>query len=649
MTTLSDDALLRLSDAPRTLQPALDDVREELTALDSLAQARPGEVSRQLMRAVQPATRALTELEAHLRSGLELPLTVALMGGTNTGKSTTLNLIAGREVSREKVTANATKRPLIYAHARWREALLSAQRPWPRPELSEDSGAPVTQEASLTPLLRLHEDERLRELILIDCPDLDSTETMNLHSATDITRWADRALFLVTPQKYKDELLVQALHSLVERGQRVHVLFNLITERHERQEMCEDLEQSLSLTGAERVLLTFEEPLERLPREREASQRDALQTRLLRPLLEQDHQGERRALLALRASRALIAIEQALEGVTLAEEALEELGGALEGFLRRATRAMTDALEEVGDAHSARVEATLHALSLPTLIDQLSAVIPIAQRRPAREGTPVALVVALRALKELTKGALSWVSAQLIMDATRRLGGGAGGWGTGEARSVLMSALHAQLQELSATLERYARPQGEGAEEGQVFTLKSPPPSAQDGARFSSDDPAELGALRAPLSELALRELTTLIASPTTLEATLDAQQMRSVEGDSISATKRAQMLALKGLCGVSLAYLTLGLGAWDFVWSPLGFELGSYLIAWRLGQERAQGGGEASGPRAESEQVERALIRGVVAPVGREAELKLWPVGDLKQRRVALARARASLVEGLS
>ena len=649
MTLISDDALLRLSDAPRMLQPALDEVKAELLALESIAEGRLGEVSSQLTRVTRHATRALTELEAHLNSGLELPLTVALMGGTNTGKSTTLNLIAGREVSREKVTANATKRPLIYAHTRWREALLSAQRPWPRPELSEDSEAPVTQEASLTPLLRLHDDERLRALILIDCPDLDSTETLNLHSATDITRWADRALFLVTPQKYKDELLVQALRSLLGRGQRVHVLFNLITERHEREEMCEDLEQTLSLIDSERSLLIFEEPLERLPRVRQPAQVEALQARLLNPLLEQDHQTERRALLGLRASRGLKALDQTLEQLTLAEETLEELGRSLEGFLKRATRSITKVLEEVGDAQSARVEATLHALSLPTLIERLSVALPQAQARPISEGGHVALVVALRTFKQLAKGAISWLSDQLITDATRRLGGGAGAWGASEAHGKLMSALHVQLQELSATLERHARPHTEEEEQGEVFTLKGRPFTAHSSGALNAIDPFEGRALRSSLSELALTQLTTLIASPSTLEATLSAQHVRSIDGRALSASTRVQMLGLKALCGVSLAYLTLGLGVWDLLWSPIGFELGTYLVAWRLGLDRASREAEPSSTQLMSTQVERALIRGVVAPIGREAELKLWPVGDLRQRRMSLTLARDSLQKELT
>ncbi len=54
-----------------------------------------------------------------------LPLIVSLVGGTNTGKSTFFNALVGMILSEARISAGATKHPLIYAHEAYRSQICS--------------------------------------------------------------------------------------------------------------------------------------------------------------------------------------------------------------------------------------------------------------------------------------------------------------------------------------------------------------------------------------------------------------------------------------------------------------------------------------------------------------------------------------------
>jgi len=70
-------------------------------------------------------TKVLPELRAEGR----LPVFVGVQGGTNVGKSTIFNALAGQLLSPSIVQASATKHPLVWAHSSWRTALLEGMPP----------------------------------------------------------------------------------------------------------------------------------------------------------------------------------------------------------------------------------------------------------------------------------------------------------------------------------------------------------------------------------------------------------------------------------------------------------------------------------------------------------------------------------------
>src|SRR5260370_27894229 len=99
--------------------------------------------------------RLLSRVET-LRIRLEAPLIVATFGGTGTGKSALVNALVGRECTLSGRQRPTTTRPVLVAHPHIELDLLG---------LPVDDFEIVRVDAPL-----------LRDVVLIDCPDPDTTE-----------------------------------------------------------------------------------------------------------------------------------------------------------------------------------------------------------------------------------------------------------------------------------------------------------------------------------------------------------------------------------------------------------------------------------------------------------------------------------------
>lgn len=103
--------------------------------------------------------RRLTQRAASLRVRIEAPLLVATLGGTGTGKSALLNALVGAEIVQTGRSRPTTTRPTLVS------------RPGLTPEMLDIDPACVEV---------IHRDlPALRDLVLIDCPDPDTTEDDN--------------------------------------------------------------------------------------------------------------------------------------------------------------------------------------------------------------------------------------------------------------------------------------------------------------------------------------------------------------------------------------------------------------------------------------------------------------------------------------
>ncbi|RME70874.1 MAG: hypothetical protein D6776_11030 [Planctomycetota bacterium] len=179
--------------------------------------------------------RALALLDGkivpELSADMKLPLFVAVCGGTNTGKSTVVNALAGMLLTETRVTAGATKHPFLYLHRRWRERMLGGEI-FPGARCVELESPVQLTVPSDEPLLYLsfHERRELQSVAIVDSPDLDSVERRNRAAAEVVLTLADVCLFVTTPQKYKDRVLVEAIREVLGHKKRVVLLFNQVED-----------------------------------------------------------------------------------------------------------------------------------------------------------------------------------------------------------------------------------------------------------------------------------------------------------------------------------------------------------------------------------------------------------------------------------
>ncbi len=148
-------------------------------------------------RGCQRLVARLLERADALRVRLEAPLVVALLGGTGTGKSTLVNALCGADVTVEGRQRPTTLEPVLIA------------RPGVLPELLGIDPRAVR--------LLTHEAPLLANLVLVDCPDPDTTDDENVASDSNLARLravlphCDVLLVAGTQQKYRDARVMAEL------------------------------------------------------------------------------------------------------------------------------------------------------------------------------------------------------------------------------------------------------------------------------------------------------------------------------------------------------------------------------------------------------------------------------------------------------
>jgi hypothetical protein len=142
--------------------------------------------------------RLLQRIEP-LRARVEAPLVVATFGGTGVGKSSLVNALVGDDVSTAGRQRPTTTQPIVLAH--------------PQTSL-DDYHLPLAELKVVT-----RDTPLLRDIVLIDCPDPDTTEgetaESNLARLHRLLPYCDVLLYVSTQQKYRsakvsDELLQAA-------------------------------------------------------------------------------------------------------------------------------------------------------------------------------------------------------------------------------------------------------------------------------------------------------------------------------------------------------------------------------------------------------------------------------------------------------
>jgi len=229
--------------------------RSELTQLELLAEVdhwierlrrwadgapawEPAEKCRALVR-------RLAERAALLRVKLEAPLVVATLGGTGTGKSSLINALAGAEITQTGRSRPTTLRPTLLV------------RPGLTPEmLGIDPTSVEVVERDLP---------ALRDLVLVDCPDPDTTEgtaddsavkdqiagRSNLARLRAILPKCDVLLVTSTQQKYRSARVAEELIAAAPGAHLVFVQTHADEDADIREDWREVLKKEVGLSKVE--------------------------------------------------------------------------------------------------------------------------------------------------------------------------------------------------------------------------------------------------------------------------------------------------------------------------------------------------------------------------------------------------------------
>ncbi|MFT3877542.1 MAG: GTPase domain-containing protein [Propioniciclava sp.] len=152
---------------------------------------------------------------------LEAPLLAVVGGSTGAGKSTLVNSLIGRVVSRPGVIRPTTRSPVLVHHPDDAEHFTS-ERVLPGLARSFDPSHDTST------LQLVAEPSLPRGLALLDAPDIDSVVAENRALAAQLLAAADLWLFVTSAARYADAVPWEYLRSAAERGAAVAVVLDRI-------------------------------------------------------------------------------------------------------------------------------------------------------------------------------------------------------------------------------------------------------------------------------------------------------------------------------------------------------------------------------------------------------------------------------------
>ena len=143
----------------------------------------------------------------------DLPLVVAVFGPTGSGKSTIVNTLAGRAISRVGALRPTTREAVVWVHERHADRV--------RAMLGETGPVEVVIDDHVV----------LRSIALVDTPDIDSIAEEHRIQTTAILEASDVAIAVTTPQRYADAVPWEVLADLTERDLDIVVVMNRASRR----------------------------------------------------------------------------------------------------------------------------------------------------------------------------------------------------------------------------------------------------------------------------------------------------------------------------------------------------------------------------------------------------------------------------------
>ena len=156
------------------------------------------------------------------------PLIVAFMGGTGVGKSSLLNRLAGKAIAKAGIVRPTSREVTLFHHRSVVMEHLPEQLPLSKINISQ------------------HEDEEKKNIVWIDMPDFDSTEQSNKQLVLQWLPYIDVLIYVVSPERYRDE---KAWRLLLSEGARHAWLFVFNQWDRGRLEQYQDFNRQLLKAG----------------------------------------------------------------------------------------------------------------------------------------------------------------------------------------------------------------------------------------------------------------------------------------------------------------------------------------------------------------------------------------------------------------
>ena len=226
-------------DAARSLTHALEE------SLSAIPDGSRGDAQRALRRLQDVVLPRLEDADA--------PVLVVVGGSTGSGKSTLVNSLLGRNVSRAGAVRPTTRRPVLICSPQQRDWFMS-DRVLPRLAKSEGSGGD-----SLDAITIAVEETLWPTVGIVDAPDIDSVEDGNRRLASELLDGADLWVFETTAARYADAVAWKHLEEAGSRGLRVAIVLNRVPVGA-AEEVREDLASLARQRGlGEVMIVTVEE------------------------------------------------------------------------------------------------------------------------------------------------------------------------------------------------------------------------------------------------------------------------------------------------------------------------------------------------------------------------------------------------------